>query len=161
MIQGLWIALGIGTIVLLGAAMQQKNHKTCSDVKIEIIGSIKHMFIDEKDVLQILNQQQNVIGNQMTNIDIRSLEEMLEKNAWVLNAELFFDSKQVLNVRFSLQIVATCSYGSSIGFNQRRYWKHLFHCVSDKALQKPHSTWWFSLPARTNGRVVRNGIWTW
>ena len=101
MIQGLWIALGISTIVLLGAAMQQKNHKTCSDVKIEIIGSIKHMFIDEKDVLQILNQQQNVIGNQMTNIDIRSLEEMLEKNAWVLNAELFFDSKQVLNVRIT------------------------------------------------------------
>lgn len=98
MIQGLWIALGIGTIVLLGAAMQQKNHKTCSDIKIEIIGTVQHMFIDEHDVLQILNRDQNVVGAEMANIDIRTMEEMLEKNPWVLNAEMFFDNKQVLNV---------------------------------------------------------------
>ena len=98
MVQGLWIALGIGTIVLLGAAMQQKNHKTCSDIKIEIIGTVQHMFIDEHDVLQILNKDQNVVGAEMANIDIRTMEEMLEKNPWVLNAEMFFDNKQVLNV---------------------------------------------------------------
>jgi cell division protein FtsQ len=98
MIQGLWIAIGISTIVLLGAAMQQKNHKTCSDIKIEIIGAVKHMFIDEHDVLQILNRNQNVVGTEMANIDIRTIEEMLEKNPWVLNAEMFFDNKQVLNV---------------------------------------------------------------
>lgn len=47
-IQALWISLGVATIVLLGAAMQQKNHKVCSDVKIEISGAEEHMFMDEK-----------------------------------------------------------------------------------------------------------------
>ena len=97
-IQALWITAGIGTVVLLGAAMQQKNHKVCKEVKIEITGAEEHMFIDEKDVLNILNASGDVVGKDIATVALRQLEEELETNAWVKNAELFFDNQQVLMV---------------------------------------------------------------
>lgn len=97
-IQALWIAAGIGTVVLLGAAMQKKNHKVCKEVKIEITGAEEHMFIDEKDVLNILNASGEIVGKDIASITLRQMEEELETNAWVKNAELFFDNQQVLMV---------------------------------------------------------------
>ncbi len=97
-IQALWITAGIGTVVLLGAAMQKKNHKVCKEVKIEITGAEEHMFIDEKDVLNILNASGEIVGKDIASITLRQMEEELETNAWVKNAELFFDNQQVLMV---------------------------------------------------------------
>jgi cell division protein FtsQ len=97
-IQALWITLGVVTVVLLGAAMQQKNHKVCSDVKIEISGAEEHMFMDEKDILQIINASGNVVGKDISSISSQQMEDELEVNPWVKNAELFFDNNQVLQV---------------------------------------------------------------
>lgn len=98
MIQALWIAMGIATVVLLGAAMQQKNKKACVDVKIEISGAEEHMFIDEKDILLVINASGNVIGKEIASIGLQQIEAELEVNEWVKNAELFFDNNQVLQV---------------------------------------------------------------
>ena len=46
----MWLLLGVGVIVLFGAAMIQKNQKACLDIKVEITGADEHLFIDEKDV---------------------------------------------------------------------------------------------------------------
>jgi cell division protein FtsQ len=97
-IQIVWALAGVGVIVLLGAAMQQKNHKACEDVKVEIIGAEEHMFIDEKDVRNIIDKDGEVKGKNMAAIDLRSMEEALEKDPWVKNAELFFDNNGVLNI---------------------------------------------------------------
>jgi cell division protein FtsQ len=53
-IQALWIIAGSGTLVLLVAAMQKKSAKFCSDVQIEITGATEHVFVDEKDIKEIL-----------------------------------------------------------------------------------------------------------
>jgi len=97
-IQVLWIIAGIAVVVLLGAAMQQKSHKVCEDVKIEITGAEEHMFIDENDVMEILNSSTSVKGKDIASVNLRTMEEQLEKNAWVKNAELFFDNNRVLMV---------------------------------------------------------------
>jgi len=99
MIQVLWLLLGAGTIVLFGAAMVHKNKLPCSDVKVEITGAEEHLFIDEKDVLELINSHANINNVQMNRVDLRAIETELEKTAWVKNAELFFDNKQVLQVR--------------------------------------------------------------
>ncbi|MDE3253038.1 MAG: hypothetical protein KGO92_09530, partial [Bacteroidota bacterium] len=59
----LWILSGIGTIVLLGAAMQQKSQRPCADIRIEITGPEKLMFIDEKDILQMMQSGGPLKGN--------------------------------------------------------------------------------------------------
>lgn len=94
----LWILAGIGTIVLLGAAMQKKNQKTCADIKIEISGADRHMFIDEKDVLEILNSNGPLLGMKTGGLNLRQMESLLEKNLWVRNAEMYIDNNQVLQV---------------------------------------------------------------
>ena len=95
----LWLLLGIGAIVLLGAAMQKKDRKPCADIKIEITGATRHMFIDEKDVRTILNSMGTITGIAASTLDLRAMETVVEKNLWVSNAEMFLDNNQVLQVR--------------------------------------------------------------
>jgi len=95
----LWLLAGAGTIVLLGAAMVRKNQKKCMDLRIEITGAEKHMFIDEKDVSDILNQGGAVTGRPISALNLRAMESLVEKNPWVRNAEMFLDNQQVLQVR--------------------------------------------------------------
>ena len=95
----LWLLLGAGTIVLFGAAMIQKNNKNCSDLKVEITGADEHLFIDEKDVKDLINKNADLTNKKVNQIDLRGIEAELEKTAWVKNAELFFDNNQVLQVR--------------------------------------------------------------
>jgi len=97
-VQALWLLIGTGTIVLFGAAMQKKDHRPCSDVKIEITGTEKDVFIDEKDVLDLINSTGNIVGKDLSKIDLKALESALEKNLWVKNAEMFFDNNQLLHV---------------------------------------------------------------
>lgn len=97
-LQIVWILAGLGLFILLGAAMQKKSKKQCTDVKIEIVGAEKDMFIDENDVMAILNKQGNIIGKQTNTVNLRTMEEGLEKNPWVRNAEIFFDNNQVLEI---------------------------------------------------------------
>lgn len=98
LIQAVWILAGIGTIVLMGAAMQHKNRKKCTDIKIEISGIEEHMFIDEKDVLDLIQSKGKVTGIAVAALDLRTMETSLETNPWVRNAEMYIDNQQVLQV---------------------------------------------------------------
>ncbi len=93
-----WILIVIGTMVLTGAAMHQKNNKKCVGVNIAIMGAEKNMFIDEADVLTILNAGGNIIGQPLQRLKLRKMEAMIKRNVWVKNAEMFFDNLQVLQV---------------------------------------------------------------
>jgi cell division protein FtsQ len=95
----LWVMTGIGAIVLLGAAMQKKSQKLCTDIKIEITGVERHMFIDEKDVQDLLNTTGHVKGTPISTLNLRAMERMVERDPWVSNAEMFLDNNQVLQVR--------------------------------------------------------------
>ncbi|MBL0883266.1 MAG: hypothetical protein IBJ16_07985 [Chitinophagaceae bacterium] len=98
LIQAVWILVGIGTIVLMGAAMQHKNRKKCGDIRIEISGIEEHMFIDEKDVLDLIQSKGEVRGTVIASLDLRAMETSLETNPWVRNAEMYIDNQQVLQV---------------------------------------------------------------
>ena len=97
-IQTFWILSGIGMVVLLGAAMQRKQALTCKDIRVSIAGAEEHMFIDEQDVLKLIKEQGVFEGRVMGKVALRSIEEALEQNPWIKNAELFFDNQRVLEV---------------------------------------------------------------
>lgn len=99
--QTFWILLGVTGIILLGAAMQKKEQQTCKDVHIEIDGTQQQVFIDEKDVLQLINSTGNIQTKKLSQIDLKSLETALKKNLWIKNAELFLDNTRVLNVKIT------------------------------------------------------------
>lgn len=98
LVQAAWILIAVGTFILMGAAIQKKEKKSCKEITIEITGGEKEMFINENDVLYLLNSNGNIEGKSMQMIDLRSFENALKKNIWIKNAELFFDNNQVLHV---------------------------------------------------------------
>lgn len=98
-IQTVWILVGVGTMVLFGAAMVKKNEKRCAGIQVEIAGAAQHMFLDEKDILGILTASNPVTGKSIGKTNLRYLENKLERNSWVQNAEMYFDNKQFLQIR--------------------------------------------------------------
>lgn len=94
----LWFVLGAATMVLLVAAMHKKEENLVSDIKVEIEGAEEHVFVDEKDVVSFLNKMGINKGTVLNKIDSHYLEEGLKQNAWIKNADLFFDNNNVLRV---------------------------------------------------------------
>lgn len=93
-----WVITGMALIFLFGASLQQKNNKKCTGVRIEITGAEKHLFIDEKDVLELINSDGQVIGKPIHLLNLRQMETLVEQNKWVKNAEMFINNNQVLQI---------------------------------------------------------------
>lgn len=89
-----------GLVVLLVAAIGRRNHELCRDYVITIQGAQKNLFINEKNIKKLLNSGPNVKikGEPITDFNLRKLEQLLEVNAWVKNANLYFDNREVLHI---------------------------------------------------------------
>ncbi|MBS1626340.1 MAG: hypothetical protein JSR09_03095 [Bacteroidetes bacterium] len=94
----LWCMLAVATVVLFGAAMQKKEQQLCADIKIDITGTEKEMFINENDVIDLINASGNIKERKMAAVDLKVLEAALQKNIWIKQANLFFDNKKILHV---------------------------------------------------------------
>lgn len=93
-----WIALAVTTLVLLVSAVHKKNQKVCKSIEVTFVGDGNNFFIEEKGVISLLKANGLATGQPVETIDLKTLEETLEKDKWIANAELFFDNKQVLQV---------------------------------------------------------------
>jgi len=94
-----WSVLGMCCVVLLVAAMKSKGSEACRDITITIEGAAQHVFVKKADVLNVLSENNVRAGETLDEINIRKVEELLEQNAWIKDAELFFDNNQVLHVK--------------------------------------------------------------
>jgi len=96
----LWCSLGAGVLVLLVAAIGYRNSKTCKGYKIEISGPSGTLFIDQRQILDLLaTAGAGKLQNKPTaSFDLRRMESVLEKNVWIKDAELFFDNNGTLRV---------------------------------------------------------------
>jgi len=89
-----------GLVVLLVAAIGRRNHELCKDYVITIKGGDKNLFINEKDIKKLLNSGPNgkIKGEPITDFNLRKLEQIIKGNAWVKNANLYFDNREVLHI---------------------------------------------------------------
>ncbi|TMI66314.1 MAG: hypothetical protein E6H07_10580 [Bacteroidetes bacterium] len=96
----LWVVIGGGMITLLVAAIGKKKKETCSDYQVTIKGAQQNFFVDVKDITKLLTAASggSIKGQHVSDIKMRKLEELLEDNEWIQDAELWFDNKNVLNV---------------------------------------------------------------
>ncbi len=96
----MWVVLSAGLTVLLVAAIDIKNHKTCKDVQIQITGAKDYFFLNKRDILQIVsaNGSGHLVGKPIETFDLQQLETLLRKNVWIKEARLFFDNNLVLHV---------------------------------------------------------------
>ncbi len=94
-----WYTLALLMLALLVTAMQKKDHAVCKDIRVEIEGAQDHVFVDEKDILNILKRNGAATGSVLADVPLRRLETLLEKDPWIRQADLFFDNNQVLQVK--------------------------------------------------------------
>lgn len=97
-----WCLAGTGVIVLMVAAVNSRNHKTCNGYEIRINGEAKgKWFIDKEDIVGILTNNKTVSlkNKSLETFDLHKVEAKLESEAWIKDAELFFDNNRILQVR--------------------------------------------------------------
>jgi len=95
----LWLIIGSGMVILLAAAMRKQKNARCRDYSIVIKSEQGSSFINEKDVQQMLATTNSLIkGQPISSFNLNGMEQLLEKNEWVEDAELYFDNKDVLHI---------------------------------------------------------------
>lgn len=100
----LWMVAGVGVTVLLIAAIKIKRDKICKGYEIDINGAGEgQWFIDKKDIVEILTKGgREVLNGKITReFELQKMEVRLEQDKWIRDAELFFDNKQVLQVKIT------------------------------------------------------------
>lgn len=96
-----WSMLGLSCLVLLVSAIRTKDSKVCAAINVKIEGATQHVFIKKADAIEVLNQNNIHAGQTLDDINLKKAEEQLENNAWIKDAELFFDNHQTLHVNIS------------------------------------------------------------
>ncbi len=96
----MWCIAGTGMLVLLIAAINNRNNKTCKGYKININGTNKRSFINNKVIENIITDsgRQKPEGKTISTFNLKSTESKLKRNVWIENAELFFDNNEILRV---------------------------------------------------------------
>ena len=98
-----WSLVAAGAVVLLIAATREQQDKVCTDVVVNVKSVDGVQYISEKNILNTISggAPEQLKGQLIKTFDLKQLEELLEKNLWIRNAELFFDNKDVLHVDIS------------------------------------------------------------
>jgi cell division protein FtsQ len=97
----IWLVIGAGMLTLLIAAMGTQKRDTCKDFAISIKGvRADDFFLDEADILKLLKvaTKGKIKGQPKEAFDLQRMEELLESNQWVKDAQIYFDSRDVLHV---------------------------------------------------------------
>jgi cell division protein FtsQ len=94
-----WCALGISAVLLLIAAIQKKNQQVCKGYEIEITGVEEQLFFDKRKIEDLIFGNQLPLNKPISSINLREMENKLETNVWVKDAQLFFDNTEKLQIR--------------------------------------------------------------
>ncbi|MFT3979775.1 MAG: FtsQ-type POTRA domain-containing protein [Ferruginibacter sp.] len=96
----MWCVIAGAGIVLLQAGMHSQSVKKCKEVDVDITGVNNNFFIDETDVKNIIRDYVGgkPEGKTLESFNLRDIENRLEKDTWIKNAELYFDNNDVLRV---------------------------------------------------------------
>lgn len=84
----------------LVAAIGEKSSKHCNDYEIRIKGAQANLFIDEKDVTNMVlsGTDGKIKGKLISEFNLRKLEQLLKDNTWIQDADLYFDNHNVLHI---------------------------------------------------------------
>jgi len=100
LIKILWSMMGAALIVLFVIAWKAKVTKKITRIQVELVGeTTTALFMDEKEITQILKDQGIAMGTVLEGVNLTQIEKNLEKIRWIKNAELFTDNQQVLEVK--------------------------------------------------------------
>ena len=94
----------VGVSLLIAFGERKQNGIVCSNIVIELENAHENHFIDEADVLKILESSgQTLIGTSIDRVNLNILEAQLKNDKHILDAELYGDVKGNLMVNVTLR----------------------------------------------------------
>lgn len=101
----LWGLFGLAIIVLFGLAWKSKTEKKCASIEVALVGeNQKALFIDEQQVLSILQSKHIVAGTPIASIPLGDIENEFKQIAWIKNANFYFDNQRKLQVNIEQRV---------------------------------------------------------
>lgn len=98
----LWALAGIGVIVLLVAAVNNRSQQVCRGYDIDINGKdAGHWFIDKADIVRVLtaNNSVSLRNKKISAFNLYRIETRLKEEVWIRDADLYFDNNGILKVK--------------------------------------------------------------
>ena len=92
----LWLLIGVGVLVLSGAALIKKGKHACKGVNVTLLTPAELVFVNETDIRQLLENTFQITGKEISRLPLRSMELMLENNPWIARAEIYIDNNDSL-----------------------------------------------------------------
>jgi cell division protein FtsQ len=102
MINGIAVLFGGALITLLAFAGKEQNAETCWKVEVEIEPVDGKYFLDQKDILALVNtKNDSVIGKKVKSIQIEKIHQRVSSNPSVANADVFttVDGRVVVKIK--------------------------------------------------------------
>ncbi|HXH19946.1 MAG TPA: hypothetical protein VNJ07_12785 [Chitinophagales bacterium] len=98
-----WTAAVAAFLAAMGASIAETQHKECSNLYIKIDHDTGLFFVDESDVTNTIKSycSEDLHGMPLRSVDFSEVEERLESNPFVQNAEIFSSTKGALRVDVS------------------------------------------------------------
>lgn len=93
-----WCLAGAGMIALLVAAASKKNGEVCKGYEVRIHGATEQLFLEQADIVEMLAASTSIQGAPVAELDLRKMEERLERHAWIKRAQLFVDNNSILKI---------------------------------------------------------------
>lgn len=85
---------------LLMAAISKKNKGTCRDYVITVKGEESDLFMNREEIAALMEAllAGPIKGKPIAGFNLVALENKLEQDSWISDAELYFDNKDILHV---------------------------------------------------------------
>ena len=97
-------AVVVGLFFLIAFGERKQSGVVCTNIVIEVENAKENHFLDESDVLKIIESSgETVIGKNIEEINLRALENKLEDDKHISRAEIFGDVKGNLTVHIMLR----------------------------------------------------------
>ena len=97
----MWMAVAVGMITVITAAMKVQKTLVCTGYIITITGADQEkLFTSQEQIVKLIKAATNgeIKGKRLQELDLPRIEDLLEQSAWVYNVELYFDNIDRLRV---------------------------------------------------------------
>ena len=110
----LWSIAAALLVLLFIISWRAKEEKKCASVNVELVGeNTVALFMDEKEILQIINDKGIKAGLSIESVNLNELEKNLQSIKWVKHAEMFLDNQQALQIKIEQRIPIARIFTSS------------------------------------------------
>lgn len=101
----LWSIAGGLLVLLFIISWKAKEEKKCADIDVELVGeSTVALFMDEKEILEIIHEKGIQAGMPIGKVNLNELEKSLQSIKWIKHAEMYLDNQQSLKIKIEQRI---------------------------------------------------------